>query len=142
MNDKELALRLGSKVSAVKNYKRVYKQIRGTKERRENTVDLSYKSYKSLGYTKTQMTDVKKELIRTAGNAFTYLSDFIADMDTSFRQTRTKDNDSWTEANNIIKQALLLEKSKRKKFLLKLLPENIKANLSEADYKLLSEFSP
>jgi len=126
---KALSVKLGIAEETAKGYMRNYRQIRATKVRREKTVELSHKSHSNLGYTKKQMNDLELELTKTAGNSFTYLSDIIADSDKKFKKTRTKDDDTWIEANEKVKELLLLSESDRRK-------------LAKPVQDLLDQFSP
>lgn len=123
LTNRELHTSLGIKkrykIDTMTAYKSVYKQIRGTKVRRENTVKRSTITYQKDGYVQAGLKKAKAELTKVAGNTFSAMS----------KRIEKHYNVSSTEADEKAKDLLKI-------------PDELKDKLNDFDKDLLQEFSP
>lgn len=89
---------------SAKAYQRVYKQIRGTQERRENTITNVYdKTYKA-GFSEIQKKQLKVRLTKIAGNTFTEIAKKLQDLyKLKDKANLTAEQQSYTIADNLLK---------------------------------------
>jgi len=78
MDDKEFASNLGIKkgkqtkygFSNVYSHRKLFKQIKGTAERKQRSVDKSLKQYQKEGWKGKGLDKIRKELVKTTGATF------------------------------------------------------------------------
>lgn len=72
MDDKEFASNLGIKHTKtnINSHRRLLRQVKGTAERKQGTIDKSIDQYKKEGWKGKGLEKIRKELVKTSGYTF------------------------------------------------------------------------
>lgn len=130
MSDSELKTALNLRPNVSKEYlranRRLINQIQKSKERRVKVIENVKDEYKKLGFRGKRLDLMEKQLIRTAGNTFTAMSDEVRKKYFMF----LKDKDKQQRKADIYTKKMLL------------VPKPLRPRLTKDDQDILDDFSP